>query len=349
MPNELLYQRLLTDKVFRDELVSRIRDSPVIAIHGDADGISSGVLLSFIKEPGEVQIPTPFGNAPNADIMADMVPVEGFDKLCFDHHPNHPDDLKSVEYKDKAVEVTTTPALPYTLVWGNMPASLIIYNIFKDKIPQEEWWKVAIGCVGDGSESMIPLEVWDKCQELLEQEVAVGFPYTKGGDGGGGGSMYAFLNPIWFRLSSSINMACRVGKGLTGYRIAKHAENPMDIIGDPSLGECRKKVNSEIARVMKEHRPIDIKGKVEFWSFTSDVNLPSLLATRLYGKTRITTIAINQTTGKFSIRGVLSNYLTKKLAPYKIAIMGGHAGFVGANLAPGKSSKDLLDALRIIL
>lgn len=331
MVTDEYYQKLMSSKETRDSFLETIKERPIIAAHGDADGISSAVLLSCIREPAEVLIPRLFGDASNADIMVDMVPAEGFQGINIDHHPTQPDNPS------------------YTLVWADIPSSLIVYTLFRDKISSDEWWKVAIGCVGDGQEARIPVEVWDRWGELLEQEIAVGFGYMKKDKDSGGGGMYAYLNPVWYRISSNVNMACRVGKGEIAYRIARNASTPFDLISDPALLECRKKVNSEIVNIMKEQRPIDIKGKVEYWAFTSDIDVASLLATRLYGKSKVTTIAINQTTGKFSIRGVLSPYLVKKLEPFNIATMGGHLGFIGANMNLGKSSKDLLDSLRKIL
>jgi len=89
----------------------------------------------------------------------------------------------------------------YHLIYDNVPAGLIIYNLFKEKIPKEHHWKVVGSLIGDGQPELIPNEVWDNFKHfLLELRAKIYRKYTQP-------NIYQYV-PVYKLLSSPVNAMC---------------------------------------------------------------------------------------------------------------------------------------------
>jgi len=297
----------------------------VISVHKDADGIASGVLLGEVLKPSRVLFPEVFGDyTGNPDIMADMKPIDSqYKGLVIDHHGNYPEDKQ------------------YELITGSKPASLLVYELLKDKIPVNHHWKVVAGIVGDAQPSMTPIEIIEKNDELFYTTDKIYVSY---------GSMKIYHNPIWFLLSGGINDACRCGKPELAYNVLKSANTPMDVMSDIALIGCSEDVDKEEKAMKEDFIPFTIKNKVTVWHINSGYGIESLLATKLFAETHTTILVINERNKKLSIRGILCDYIRVKLAD--MAEIGGHLGgdgYFGGSIKPNIKSSEFLDKLKSVL
>lgn len=178
-----------------------------LALHDDADGISSGVLLTYVFKTAEVMAPDVFGEVEDADVCTDMKPVDpNWPGLCFDHHPGHP------EAKDRK----------YKLVWGDEPATKVVYDVCKEFIPEEHGWKMIIGTAGDGRADIIPVEMWRKFPFLISNFQNV---YDSRGQ------IRLYPMPVYMRIVSGINACCKIpGKWYTAYSILRSAEDASELL-----------------------------------------------------------------------------------------------------------------------
>jgi len=287
-----------------------------VSSHSDADGVYSTSLLATIFPIEEVVFPDVFGEVLDEDVVLDQVPIKpSYSGIVIDHHPQHLERRK------------------YTLVLGDSPTSVVVYDLFKDKIKKEDLWKVIGGAVGDGQGETIPGEIWDMYPELLER-----YCYTR--------EYYGELKissiPLYMLLSSPINSACRVGQPYIAYKILKNATSYWNVLEDPALVAARKRTDEERKKMLSDTHPIDL-GKVIVWKISSDVKIESGLARELEEKERKTVVVVNEKTGKISIRGILALYLKEKMPQYYI---GGHPGFTGGSLSKDQKVEDLIKDLR---
>lgn len=303
--------------------IRKRRDVSKVAIHDDADGITCGVLLNLVYTIHDVFCPQEFGDAEDSEVVADMIPKEkNKPYLVFDHHPNHP---PKGERK-------------YTLVWDVVPASLIIYNIFKDQIPKDERWKVAVGVVGDGQAELIPTEIWRDFPELMDGYSTV---YEKYG-------LKFSMYPIYARISSGINATCKLAedKWYTGYQVLKNASSPIDLIEDPSLVAAKALLREEYRNVLKETHPIDLP-YIRFWKIKSHMKMERHLAPIAMKNSIKSTMIVNDLTKKISLRGALTVLICEQLNKMGYNI-NGHPGFAGGQLRPDQEPEDLLKDLKKI-
>jgi len=298
-----------------------------VASHHDADGVTSLYLFSLVYPINFYHFPSLFGETEsiryeneyhNIDVMLDMVPRNDLKNLIVIDHHNHPDIHK------------------YYLIHDNVPTSLILYNLFKDLIPDEDKWKVCVGLVGDGRAELIPVELWDKFPVLLESLATVR-TYR--------GNLSIYKNIIWYLLSSNINYACRVGKPGVAYNSLKAAKYPTDIIRDSALNAARETINIELRDIEQRFTGLDL-GRILLYPIESEYVVESLLAAKLSSREKKLIIVINTRTGNGSIRGVLSNWLVSKLTP-KGYELGGHPGYAGINIGK-KSLEEFMNDLRSI-
>lgn len=300
-------------------------------MHDDADGIASAVLLTHVFKTKKVFCPEDFGvwdtlpdpanNYVPPDVVVDMVPQDPKWKgICFDHHPSH----LPVEKRK------------YTLVWDEIPATGIIYNLFKESIPEDYRWKVAVGLVGDGQAQLIPVEIWKKYPVLLNGYSA---PYEKYG------RLSISKFPVYLRLSSHINAACKIPeKWYIAYQVLKNAKHPLDLFEDPALVACKATVNEEYKRVLKYSRPIDFP-HVRIWRINTVMKLERTIGWKSENMDHKTTIVLNTQTKRISIRGVLSLVIYKELEKmgYKV---NGHPGFGGGRLIGKQTPNGLIRDLQ---
>lgn len=306
----------------------------LLYMHDDADGISSAVLLSHVFPVTKVFCPEDFGVwEPKADlaknyvppnVCVDMIPQDSsWNGICFDHHPNHP---PASERK-------------YTLVWDQCPATKIIYDLYKDKIPKEHRWKIAVGLVGDGAANLIPSEIWRSYPELMHgYSTYVAEKY---------GKLTISIYPMYMRLSSFVNAACKIpDKWYIAYQVMKNARSPLDIVEDPALKACKDAVRDEMSRILRDSRPIDLP-YIRFWRIDSVMKLERTIGWKSNEKDHKTTLVLNTKTNRMSIRGVMSLLLFEELNKMGYQV-NGHPGFGGGRLVKGQTPQQLLKDIKKI-
>ena len=282
-------------------------DTNFIVTHDDADGITSAVLLSeaFNINTNRIKFTKKFGEyiTPN-DIMLDMRPLEGFKGICIDHHPDHPD----------------TPE--YTLIWDKMPASLIVFNLYRNHIPKEHWWKVVVGASGDGQAHQVPSYIWQLFPDLLlvtESRYWSGTSYK----------MWSIS--AYARLSAAVNATGRSRKPMLGYMKLLNSDKIDDILSDVELDELRYNLAKRVNDIVNKEARIYSMGPLRIVFYNADEKLGGRIAAKLMEE-GITILTINESTSEVSIRGDLTRLLVEELNKLNIGKFGGHAGFAGGEL-----------------
>ena len=310
------------------EAIRTKRKISQIAVHDDADGLTSAVLLAKFHDVQKIFVPDEFGDTldpetkSDSEVMVDMVPLNPMkDILVFDHHPNHP---AKEERK-------------YTLIWDSVPTSLIVYSIFEDLIPEQERWKVAVGLVGDGQAELIPPSIWKAFPELL---MGYGTVYEKYGD------VKISSWPVYIRLSSGINAACKLGsdKWYTAYQVLKNATTPLQILTDPSLEAAKDLVEREKARILGTTHPIELN-YIRLWDLDSEYKMERHLAPIVGKETWKSDLLVNTKTRRISLRGSLTLWVVEEMNKMGYQI-NGHPGFCGGRLPEDKEFEDLVKDLQ---
>jgi len=317
------------------ELKKKIEPIKKLSLHDDADGVTSAVLMSYVFKINKVWAPDDFGEWPVApykvpgqeqlelppDVCVDMVPANPeWVGLAIDHHPNHPPEGKR----------------SYQLIYGEAPASVIVYTLFKELIPQEHRWKVVVGAVGDGQPELIPPEIWREFPILLEESVTPRERY---------GKLETSNYPLYLRLSSGINAVCKIPeKWYVGYAILRNAKSPWDLINDSSLKSAKELVESERERIYRETSPIQLRNGIRVWAFQSETKIERTLAWEMWDTDKRTIVAINSATGRGSIRGTLATLVYEHLTAHGFKASG-HPGFGGLKLKPDQTWEDVYHCL----
>lgn len=293
-----------------------------LCIHGDADGLASGVLIGYVSKVNNVWSPEEFGDAKDSDVVLDQVPVDPTQPyIVFDHHSHPPKEKRK-----------------YQLVWDQVPATLIVYECFKAQIPDDMKWKVAVGLVGDGQPELIPLEVWKLCPELLTGYATASERY---------GKLSIYSIPLYLKLSSGINACCKLSedKWYNAYQVLKNVKTPLQLIEDPVLETALDFIRKEHDRVIREYHPIEFP-YFRYWKISSDYRMERHLAPKVMeGFDRKTTIIFNEKTKRMSIRGTLTPLLVEFLKANNIQA-NGHPGFAGGNLTASQNPDDLYKVLK---
>jgi hypothetical protein len=310
-----------------------IRDvdcNPTLRCHWDADGITSAHFASFGIENSKVEVGNcekEFGDTTGLtrdDYILDMRPSDpNWEGNCIDHHLPHPEDRK------------------YSLISEVYPATLITWKHFKDKIPKNEWFKIAVGLAGDGQPELIPNEVFQACPALLRRIKTSAYKSNY--------SRKWSVNklPMYKLLSSGINALLRKGEYDIAYGILKSASSPQLLY------------NSEDARIAKLDIQNDLKTSISDSEIVTYGNLGLILYKSRYRMSGYvatvmeealggrTVMAINKRNGSLSLRGDLASYYKEKLKPLDYLIIDGHVKYMGGKLK--KNYLTLLDDLDNIL
>jgi len=271
-----------------------------VATHDDADGIYSAVLFSYVFEVKDIYIPEIFGDyGDESHVSLDLgAPLNKFTGVAIDHH-SHQVDSK----------------MTYQLVYNQCPTGLIVYNWFKEQIPDEMKWKVAGACVGDGQPEKIPTE-------------------------------------IFTTFGKELNACCRAGYPTEAYRVVRSARTPTDILTHPTFNEMANKIRSDEERIWKEDGivgAISFNDYISIFSFSSDFKMSGRIASKLKMLDQDKTwIVINNKRGEISVRGDLALYIASHLEGSSFK-MGGHAGYCGSAIPEGKTADDFIDTLRKVL
>ena len=318
-----------------EELRRKIEPIKKLALHDDADGVSSAVLLSYVFKVEKVWAPSDFGvwnikpykdktgqTIYPPDVCVDMVPANPkWDGFCIDHHPAHPPEDKRV----------------YRLIHGDVPTAVIIYKLFRNYIPKEHRWKVVVGAVGDGQPEVIPPEIWREYPELLEKYISTWERYSR---------IETSSFPLYLKLSSPINAACKIpDKWYIAYSVLRAAKSPLDILEDSALKNAKEYVDDEFKQVVKNSHAIELTNGIRLCTISTELKLERTIAYMLEQKDKITTVVINEKTKRGSIRGTLATLVYEHLQQEGFKASG-HPGFGGLVLSPTQTIDELYKALR---
>jgi len=296
-----------------------------IIAHHDADGITSAHFAQFGVGEVEIIFPEKFGDTKKfekGDVMVDMRPdnpdVEG---LVIDHHLPHPEKHK------------------YKLISADYPASLIAWETYKKKIPKKEWWKVAIGVMGDGQPELIPTEVFKECPSLLKSvKTSVYQNY---------GKWNVSMFPIYKLLSSNINAFLRKGEYDSALNLIKYADSPHTIYASEDARIAKSDVKHDFQTAVKDSEIFDY-GNLQVVVFYSKYRMSGYVGSSLMSAFNNKTImAINKRNGSLSLRGDLATYYRDTLKDLTYLDIDGHAAFMGGKLT--KNYNKLISDLDEIL
>jgi len=308
-----------------------------ISTHHDADGVTSAVLFMKAMDLDisdvDLYFPEEFGDyRPQDKYIFDMTPKEGYEGICFDHHDQHSDDNS------------------YTLKFGNVPTSRLVYDEY-DGIPEQDKWKVAVGCVGDSSTHSIPNEVLGDESRLEDVHTAIWEDWDED---------ELQTNPMvaYKLLPSPINAACRVGNSKESLMKLFYAKRPTDLIYDEELDSYKKVVRDEVSDVIKNsgkdgRRKLIFPGdgNIGVFVYSSEYRISGIISSKLYSifddNEDRTIISINVSrgeNGKGSIRSDRTGYVAEKLRESGIKARG-HAMAAGVSLN-GVPVNYLVDVVR---
>lgn len=324
----------LNRKDFED-LKKKIEPIKKLALHDDADGISSAVLLSYIFNIKRVWSPEDFGEWPITpymfqekeeippDVCVDMMPQnQAWNGLAIDHHPGHPSEDKR----------------GYQLIWGEVPTAVVIYRVFRDHIPREQRWKAVVGAVGDGQPETVPNDIWRENPFLLEEAITSWKKYDSY-------KLETSQFPLYLRLSSGLNACCKIPeKWYTAYSVLRNAKSPWDLLSDSTLKTAKDHMKDEEGRILRESHPIQLRNGIRLWTFASETRVERTLAWELWEKDLKTVVAVNTTTRRGSIRGVLAGLVYEHLNQNGVKASG-HLGFGGLRLKPDQTADDIYKIL----
>jgi hypothetical protein len=281
-----------------------------IRTHWDADGICSAYFTSFGVDDSEIEFgdcERDFGDTTGLtkdDWMTDMKPNNTKWKgTVIDHHLPYPDEHD------------------YTLYSDLVPASLIAFRMFKDKIPKSEWWKVAVGLAGDGQPELIPTEVFLECPDLLREVKTSAYQSY------GNWKINSF--PAYKLLSSGLNSLMRKKEYESALNLLKYADNPFMILNSEDANIAKSDMRQAVERCIKDSEIYNY-GNLVIVIYYSKYRLSgyigSVLESTLNGKT---VMAINKRNGSLSLRGDLANYYQDTLRDIENLTIDGHVKYMG--------------------
>jgi len=319
---------LLFRNIEEKDVYNKIREIKNLSLcsHRDADGAYSAAIFSSVFNISGIEFPELFGDYDDRfHISLDLgEPLGEWHGIAIDHHVHS-------ERED------------YSLIWDQVPTGLVLFKLFRDRIPEKEYWKVAGSLVGDMQSFLIPLEIFQKCPILLEKRGTV---YK---DNYGNLKTYSYF--VYKLLASPVNASCRTGKATTAFEIIKRSESPDDILSNPVFMNDQREVNSEIDSVIKElgkdrkRNTTILKDTFVIVPISSRFFIASRIASALadVGKDMVF-IVVNEDQKEISIRGDLTSMIVGKLREAGI-MAGGHAEAAGGSLGD-KTFDDVVEALR---
>ena len=277
--------------------------------HHDSDGVSSVALyiLANDESPDEVYFPDIFGDfEEDTKVMIDMYPNRNeFTGLVIDHHPD-------IYGKDRK----------FKLIHSDLkPASLLVYEVFKNKIPKEKSWYVAVGLAGDAADALIPIEIHQRFP-VLRRSISTSFRDN------------VRELPLWKYLSSVINSYCRFGRAEDALHLLLNCDSPHDLLEDEEGADLRMLIRKAVWAVEKNFRMIEIADSVLLGDFYHDYRIGGIIASEWHAKTQKTVIVINRRDWSFNIRGPLTNYVMfhmKRKFGDEISV-GGHPEAAGGRM-----------------
>ena len=285
----------------------------IIKTHWDPDGITSGYFTSFgvpdsIVKVGEYDKGFGYtGGLTKDDWMCDMKPDNPkWEGNCIDHHLPH-------EEKHK-----------YNLISSEVPATLIAWRHFKDKIPKNEWWKVAIGLCGDGQPELIPTEVYKECPALLKNVKTSAYQNY--------GKWNVSMFPLYKLLSSGLNALMRKAEYDSAFNLLRYSDTPMALYSSEDTQMAKMDIKNDFKTAVMNCDIVEY-GNLALVIYYSKYRMSGYIASALQDGLRNKTImAINKRNGSVSMRGDLANYYQDALKPIEYLELGGHDAFKGGKL-----------------
>jgi len=294
-----------------------------IIAHHDADGITSAYFAQFGFGESEIVFPHKFGDTTKfekGDVMVDMRPdnpnIEG---LVIDHHFPHPD---KKDRKYKLIPDISKKEFQYSR--DIVPASLLCWNEYKDKIPKNEWWKLAIGLAGDGQLELMPTEVFKECPSLLKPVKTSAYQSY--------GNWKISMYPLYKLLSSPINAFLRKEEYESALNLIKYSDSPYTLYSSEDARIAKNDIKNEFQTAVKDSEIFDY-GSLQVIVYYSKYRMSGYIASALQNSMHDKTLmAINKRDGSLSVRGDLATYYKDTLGELDYIEIDGHAGFMGGKL-----------------
>ena len=307
-----------------------------VRAHSDADGITSAYFLSWAVKNPKIEIWTgDFGDTTGlkkGDYMVDMKPIQNMEGLnVIDHHFPHPEDRKYNLYPD-----LKNDCIRYAS--DIIPATYLVWDKYKEEIPKSQWWKIAIGLMGDGQPQLIPTEVFDLCPELSENiKTSIVTNY---------GKISVNSWPMYKLLSSPINALLRMSEDTKALNLLAMSTTPRHIFNNVDARKAKNEVKSEFNRILGLYNQDKLNINCEIFDFSklmivtyqSDIRMAGYIATQLNSQTGKTILCIDKKTGKGSLRGDLAVYWGDKLKHFEYLTVGGHPGYMGLSVTKDVNS-----------
>jgi hypothetical protein len=290
-----------------------VNNMPTVRFHHDPDGIISAYFAMFgVKGAKPEPWNGKFGDTTGlqkGDWMVDMRPIQNMEGLnLIDHHQPYPDNHK------------------YKIVSGERePASYQCWKLWKDKIPKNQWWKLAIGVVGDGQPELIPYEVFEECPELLSKWKTSCYQSY--------GKWKVSYYPMYKLMSSGVNALMRKAEFDKAMNVLKFNETPTDLLTDSTVIKAKAEVSTEFEYIMRHCKSYEIDHNLAVFVYNSDVRMSGYVASAMQGSLDKTVIAVNGRDGRGSLRGDLALYYRDKLKILDYLVLDGHPGFMGLNIS----------------
>lgn len=295
-----------------------------IVTHWDADGITAGLFTSYGIPDSELQIAVyekGFGcidGLTEDDWMVDMKPQDiNWPGHVLDHHFPYDKDHKHKLIPDISNEL-------YHYASDIIPASYIAWETFKDKIPKNEWWKLAIGLGGDGALDLMPTEVFDECPMLFHSIKTSAFQSY--------GKWSINTYPLYTLLSSCVNAFLRKGEYDTAIYTMKFCQSPMELYNLPDVQIAKKDISNEYKVAVTDSEMYEF-GNLVVILFDSRYRMSGYIASSIMEAFKGKTImAINNKSGSISLRGKQAPYYKDKLRPLDYVTIDGHREYMGGKL-----------------
>lgn len=302
-----------------------VEEPNTIWAHHDPDGAMSAYFTSFAYPDHRIQFVEKFGDTSgwkDGDIMVDMRPdnpnIKG---LVLDHHLPHPEKHT------------------YELISDIVPATLICWREFKDKIPKKEWWKLLIGLCGDGQPELTPTEVFVEHPSLMRRIK------TSARQNYGRWSVNEM--PIYKLMSSGINSLMRKGDYDTALNLIKYSDSPTMLYESEDIRIAKEEINNNIKLCILDSSMFYYDNLLVI-IYYSKYRMSGYVASVLEGASNgMTVMAINKRNGSLSLRGDLATYYRDILKPLDYLDIDGHVKYMGGKLSENyhRLIKDLDDIL----
>jgi len=288
----------------REEVRSFLTGKVYVSTHAeDADGICSALLLERAGVPvEELYFAQEFGSyTPSTNLMLDMVPMDEYQGYVIDHHAIVPN-VKA------AYNASCT--------------SLMVLELLKDKIDPKDYWLAVAGAVGDGQELSIPTYIWKHkpTREIMLLKISRTV-----------GSGREYQTAVWQELPWCINAMAKTNRANQIYNILKNATSPLDVVLDDVVNDARETLRREEEAVRKDYPCIDLR-EVTILPYSSSLKVGGRIASSIMNDRRRTALVVNINDKKFSLRGLLANYISELLAERGMATEGGHSGYRAGTL-----------------